>query len=267
MAKLVNLSSGASPLSTFPNAHLATSSFQRSVTPPAWAPAQAICPLAELRKAVKEEDWAEHHAASLTKIHMQAEWAAPPERCAMLEKLASTSRAGRVLEVGSFCGVGSLALAQAIPDDGRVVALELDEFVVNFGKRFIAASDSGHKIANAVGPAASSLKDLAAQARIGEIQPFDMVVLDADKGGMEEYFHLLWSSPGLLAEGAVVCVDLTPFKGQPPLRYLKYGFPYQYEAESGQQEMDDLRAKVANSPEFDSHEFGGMLVVQRKRGQ
>jgi caffeoyl-CoA O-methyltransferase len=262
MAKLVNLSSGCSPASTFPNAHL----FKRSVTPPAqWVPPQAICPMDELRRAVKDEDWAENHAASLTKIHMQAEWCATPERCTMLETLVSTSGARTVLEIGSFCGVGTLALAQSLPEDGQVLAIELDEFVVNFGKRFVAASNTGHKITNVVGPALESLKDLAAKARAGKMQPFDMVVVDADKACMEEYFRMLWSSPGLLADNAVVCVDLTPYKGQPPLRYLKYGFPYQYEAESGQKEIDSLRSFVAKSPELAGHEFGGMLTVQMKR--
>merc|ERR1719291_1282089 len=159
----------------------------------------------------------------------------------MLQMMASASKAGRVLEIGSFCG-------------GEVLALELDEYVVNFAKRFQARSPSGHKVKHMVGPAAASLEELAGAVAAGKCQPFDFVVVDADKECMKQYFDQLWSTPGMLSEDAVVCVDLTPFKGQPPLRYLKYG------AESGQKVIDALRASVAASPRFAAYEFGQMLV-------
>jgi caffeoyl-CoA O-methyltransferase len=223
--------------------------------------------LDELRTAVQEEDWARNYAESITKIHMQAQWSASPDRCAMLQMLATTSRARRVLEIGSFCGAAALALAEALPADGEVLSLELDEYVVNFAKRFQARSPSGHKVKHMVGPAASSLRELAEASVAGKCQPFDLVVVDADKECMRQYFDQLWSTPGMLSEDAVVCVDLTPFKGQPPLRYLKYGFPYQYEAESGQKAIDALRASVAASPRLAAYEFGQMLVVQQMRGR
>jgi len=232
----------------------------------AWAPATEQRALDQLRQAVKDEDWAGNFAESLTKIHMQAEWSASPERCSMLQALVATSRAKRVLEVGSFCGVGSLSLAEAIPHDGEVICLELDDYVVNLGKRFQVRSPAGNKIKHMVDPASISLESLAGQARDGRGKPFDLAVVDADKACMQQYFQLLFSTPGMLSEDAVVCVDMTPFKGQPPLRYLKYGFPYRYEAESGQKEIDALRASVSASPELVSYEFGGMLVVQKRQG-
>jgi len=257
MAKLVGLSCGSCPLATFPNSHRALAAKE-----PTWASATKQCALEQLRLAVKEEDWAGLYASSLTKIHMQAEWSASPERCAMLQAIACTSRASRVLEVGSFCGAGALALAEAVPEDGEVVSLELDDFVVGFGKKFQARSPAGHKIKHLVGPALASLESLAKDGVHG--QPFDLAVLDADKGGMQQYFELLLNTPGMLTDSAVICVDLTPYKGQPPLRYIKYKFPYPFEAASGQKEIDQLRASVACSKELVSYEFGRMLVVQKK---
>jgi predicted O-methyltransferase YrrM len=263
MAVLVGLASGASPAATFPNSHL----LEPRASLGAWAPPQQQCMLDELRKAVQEEDWARNYAESVTKIHMQAQWSASPQRCAMLQMMASASKAGRVLEIGSFCGAAALALAEALPAGGEVLALELDEYVVNFAKRFQARSPSGHKVKHMVGPAAASLQELADAAAAGKCKPFDFVVVDADKEFMKQYFDQLWNTPGMLSEDAVVCVDLTPFKGQPPLRYLKYGFPYQYEAESGQKTIDALRASVVASERFAAYEFGQMLVVQEKRGR
>jgi len=251
----------AHPSATFPNSHL--------LEPPAslgaWAPAQQRCVLDELRSAVQKEDWAWNYAERITKIHMQAQWSASRERCAMLQTMASTSKASRVLEIGSFCGAAALALAEALPTGGEVLCLELDEYVVNFARRFQARSRSGHKVRQMVGPALASLQQLAEAVAAGKQQPFDLVVVDADKECMKQYFDQLWSTPGMLSDDAVVCVDLTPFKGQLPLRYLKYGFPYQYEAESGQKAIDALRSSVIASPRFVAHQFGQMLVVQENR--
>lgn len=108
------------------------------------------------------------------------------------------------------------------------------------------------------------LEELAMDAAAGRSCSFDLVLIDADKEGMHGYFDLLMGSPGLLTDGALVCVDLTPFKGQPPLRYVKYGFPHRWEVNSGQDQIDALRKVVSQSTEFDSHEFGGLLVVQRR---
>lgn len=266
-----SLASGAAPTAAFPNSHLlrplapvAAAHSAVTIAPAAWSAPQAGSPLAELRAAVREENWERNYEEGLTKIHMRAEWSASPERCSTLRFLATANGALRALEIGSFCGVGALALAEWLPADGEVQVLELDPFVVQFGRRFQMKSPSGGKIKSSVGPALPALEALAGNAEAGHMKPFDLVIVDADKEGMRQYFDLLWSSPGLLSAGAVVCVDMTPFKGQPPTRYLKYGFPHRWQSSSGQAEIEALRTAVRGSPDYVAHEFGGLLVVQRK---
>mmetsp|Transcript_69332 Transcript_69332/g.178683 ORF Transcript_69332/g.178683 Transcript_69332/m.178683 type:complete len:274 (+) Transcript_69332:51-872(+) len=257
-----HLASGANPVTTFPNAHLVAP----RVAPAAqakWAAPQAGSPLLELQQAVKDEDWTRNYEEGLTSIGMRADWSATPERCALLTTVAASAQARRVLEIGSFCSYAALAMAQSLPDDVEVHALEIDPYVVTFSERFRAKSEAGHKITMHIGPASKTLQRMAQEASAGKLEPFDVVIVDADKAGMRGYFELLWRTPGFLSERAVVCVDLTPFKGQPPLRYVKYGFPYPWEAESGQKEIDELRTHVAASPGFISHEVGKLLVVQR----
>eukprot|EP00425_Heterocapsa_triquetra_P004083 CAMPEP_0195064416 /NCGR_PEP_ID=MMETSP0448-20130528/10469_1 /TAXON_ID=66468 /ORGANISM="Heterocapsa triquestra, Strain CCMP 448" /LENGTH=271 /DNA_ID=CAMNT_0040095423 /DNA_START=73 /DNA_END=888 /DNA_ORIENTATION=- len=254
------LASGAHPATTFPNAHL----LAPSVVPTAqakWSAPQTGSPLHELQQAVKDEDWTRDYEEGLTSIGMRADWSATPERCNFLGAVAASSKARRVLEIGSFCGVAALSLAESLPEDAQVHAFEIDPFVVKFGERFRAKSSAGRKITTHVGPAMASLERMADQSRSSKLQPFDFVVIDADKQGMRGYFDLLWKTPGLLSEHAVVCVDLTPFKGQPPLRYVKYGFPYTWEASSGQKQIDELRTHVAATSQFVSHEVGQLLVV------
>jgi len=265
------LASGAHPATTFPNSHLLSplalpspSAGQAAVGAASWSSPRPGSPLEDLRQAVREEDWEHQFSEGHTAIHMRAEWSASIKRCSVLQWLAATNHARRALEIGSFCGAGALALAETLPADGEVVALELDPFVVDFGRRFQMRCLAGQKIHHNIGPAAESLRRLAGDASSGRLQrPFDMAVVDADKEGMREYFNLLWKSPNLLSEEAIVCVDMTPFKGQPPVRYVKYGFPHRWACSSGQEEIDALRSSVMASPDFLVHEFGGLLVVQR----
>lgn len=266
---LSGLASGAHAASTFPNSHLlapAASVNNPGVnsSPAAWAAPKAGAALQQIREAVHDEDWAGNFSEGLTKIHMRAEWSASEERCSFLQWLVSTTQASRVLEIGSFCGVGTLALAEAMPSEGNVIALELDPFVVNFGKRFQMNSISSQKIQHVLGPAIDSLAKIAGLAQTAGFQPFDLVVVDADKELMQQYFRILIQTPGLLSRSAVICVDMTPFKGQPPLRFKKYGFPYKCEADSGQAEIDALRLSVQECADLNSYEFGNLFIVQRK---
>ena len=97
--------------------------------------------------------------------------------------VAASSQAKRVLEIGSFCGVAALALADALPE-GQVHAIEIDPFVVKLGERFRNKSMCGRHITTHVGPAMEKLQTLAQEVRAGKLEPFDFVVVDADKAGM-----------------------------------------------------------------------------------
>mmetsp|Transcript_26782 Transcript_26782/g.77366 ORF Transcript_26782/g.77366 Transcript_26782/m.77366 type:complete len:310 (-) Transcript_26782:147-1076(-) len=263
---------GARPQQAFPNAHLAhqEAAVGNAVAPSAggalnWSPpeASAHLPLAQLMEAVREEDWAGAFAEGRSKMQAQAAWSASPERCSLLQCLVAMSSARKVLEVGSFCGAAALAMAEAMGKDSEVVALELEPYFVEFGQRFRARSEAGTRIRTIVGPAADSLKDLASKAAAGGATPFDFAVIDGDKASLAEYFELLLKSPGLLSDRAVLCFDMTPFKGQPPARYVKFGQADRWESNSGEQEIGALRALVAALPDAAAHEFGGLLVVRR----
>jgi predicted O-methyltransferase YrrM len=258
-----NLSSGAHPTATFPNQHLA--GFARSHSGDAnWSAPESDSALAQLQRAVQAEDWANSFAEGKTKFQAQASWSAGPERCSILQCLCAMNKASRVLEVGSFCGVATLAMAEAIPSNGEVVSLELDPYFVQLGEMYRVKSESGRKVSMKVGPAAESLEELAGSAKAGQLQPFDFVVVDSDKTNIQSYFDLLWKTPGMLSDRAVVCVDTTPFKGQAPIRYTKFGQEDKWECSSGEDEIRALRKAVANSEEFKAHEFSGLLVVQKK---
>mmetsp|Transcript_62605 Transcript_62605/g.135920 ORF Transcript_62605/g.135920 Transcript_62605/m.135920 type:complete len:266 (+) Transcript_62605:33-830(+) len=263
---LVGLSSGAHPAATFPCNHLSKPGRQGSsegLAAAHWAAPQRSRALEELREAIQSEDWESLFAEGKTLLQAEPSWAASPARCAVLKRVCEGVGVRRVLEIGTFCGVASLAMAEALPQGGQVVSLELDPFLLEYGEHFRTRSHAGHRILPVVGPAIESLQRLAVQARTGCLEPFDLVVIDADKTGMWSYIQLLRDSPGLLSGRAVVCVDTTPFKGQPPARYKRFGQADKWVVESGQEEIDALRADVAATMGIAARETDGLLVICR----
>lgn len=133
----------------------------------------------------------------------------------LLKFLVHMTGARRVLEIGMFTGYSALAMAEALPDDGRVLACELDADVARLARECFDDSPDGEKISIAVGPAVETLGQLAADER-SRTTPFDLVFIDADKASYVDYVELLLGSE-LLSPRAVIAVDNTLMQGQPYL--------------------------------------------------
>lgn len=129
----------------------------------------------------------------------------------LLKFLVWTSGARRVLEIGMFTGYSALAMAEALPADGQLVACEMHSAVAALALESFADSPAGARITVEVGPAMDTLERLAGDAAVA---PFDLVFVDADKTGYLGYFEFLLDS-GLLAEGALIAVDNTLLQGGP----------------------------------------------------
>ncbi len=128
-----------------------------------------------------------------------------------LKFLVSMTRAASVLELGMFTGYSALAVAEALPENGRVVACELDPEVAAFAQSSFDQASAGTKIEVRLGPAGATLEQLATAG-----ETFDFVFIDADKGGYLEYVNTVLDR-GLLADGGVICVDNTLLQGEPYL--------------------------------------------------
>jgi caffeoyl-CoA O-methyltransferase len=120
-----------------------------------------------------------------------------------LKMLVAISGARHILEIGTFTGYSALSMAEALPDDGRVTTLELDERHAELARRHIAASDHGHKIEVLVGPAIETLENVEG--------PIDMVFIDADKPSYPDYYEAVLP---LLSERGFICVDNVLWSGE-----------------------------------------------------
>jgi predicted O-methyltransferase YrrM len=113
------------------------------------------------------------------------------------------TRARLVLEIGTFSGYSSLAMASALAPEGRIVTCEIDEQAAAMARRHFAASPLGERIELRVGPAGETVKALAG--------PFDLVFIDADKTGYLGYYEAVL--PKLAPHGLIV-VDNTLWGGR-----------------------------------------------------
>ncbi|WP_200938753.1 O-methyltransferase [Modestobacter sp. Leaf380] len=156
--------------------------------------------LARLAERTRSAAWTGSLEAEMLSGHVEGRF---------LSFLLGMTRARRVLEIGMFTGYSALAMAEALPADGEVVACELDADVAAFAQECFAESSAGARIDVRVGPAGETLTALAAEGQV-----FDVVFIDADKAGYGDYLATLLDGH-LLAPGGLVAVDNTLMQGQP----------------------------------------------------
>ncbi len=114
----------------------------------------------------------------------------------LLQLLALTRGARRILEIGTLGGFSTIGLARALPADGRLVSLEYDPAHAEVARANIAAAGLADRVEVRVGAALDSLPKVQADG----IGPFDLVFIDADKANNANYVRwaLDLSRPGTL---------------------------------------------------------------------
>lgn len=135
--------------------------------------------------------------AALAEAQMQI----APEQGAFMQQLVRLSGATRCVEVGVFTGYSSLAVALALPADGRILACDVSADWTAIARRHWAAAGVADKIELVLAPAIETLeKRLAAGGR----GAYDLAFLDADKSNYPRYAELLLE---LLRPGGLLLVD------------------------------------------------------------
>jgi caffeoyl-CoA O-methyltransferase len=116
----------------------------------------------------------------------------------LLEALITFGGARHVLEIGTFTGVGALAMAAALPADGRVTTLEVDDATAAVARGHIDASPERTRIELIVGDALETIAGLEG--------PFDLVYIDAWKADYPAYYDAV--IPKLAPRGVIVADNL-----------------------------------------------------------
>jgi len=119
-----------------------------------------------------------------------------PLEGAFLRTLVRLTGAKRILEIGTFTGYSALTMAEALPENGRIITCDINPSTTLIAQRYWAQSPHGKKIELKLGPAVETLKTLKG--------PFDLVFIDADKPNYAKYWD---ASLPKIRKGGALAVD------------------------------------------------------------
>jgi caffeoyl-CoA O-methyltransferase len=112
--------------------------------------------------------------------------------------------AREAIEVGTFTGYSALAVARALPPDGRLLCLDVSEEWTSIGRRYWDEAGVGDKVELRLGPGLDTLRALPVEER------FDVAFIDADKPAYLDYVDELVPR---LRQGGLIMVDNTLWSG------------------------------------------------------
>lgn len=130
-----------------------------------------------------------------------------PEQGQFMRVLVQMLGAKKTLDIGTYTGYSALAVALALPQDGKVYAFDVNEDRTNIAKKAWQDAGVAQKIELTLAPAAESLQALLDQQ---QANTFDFAFIDADKSNYDSYYELALK---LLRPGGVIAVDNVLWSG------------------------------------------------------
>ena len=127
-----------------------------------------------------------------------------PSQCYFLHLIIKVSNIKNVLEIGTFTGLSALSISLALPDDGKLIAIDKNEKTNKIALNFFKKAHQDHKIQTIVKPALETLSAL-------NNKKFDMVFIDADKMNYKEYYE---KSLNLINKGGLIIIDNVLWHGE-----------------------------------------------------
>lgn len=127
-----------------------------------------------------------------------------PTQCHFLHLIIKVSNIKNVLEIGTFTGLSALAISLALPDDGKLIALDKNEETNKIACDFFKKANQDHKIQTIIKPALESLSEI-------KENDFDLIFIDADKKNYKEYYE---KSLILLKKNGLIIIDNVLWYGQ-----------------------------------------------------
>ncbi|MEZ0123184.1 MAG: class I SAM-dependent methyltransferase [Candidatus Reddybacter sp.] len=124
-----------------------------------------------------------------------------PEQGQFMALLVKLMGARRTIEVGVYTGYSALAVAEALPDDGLLIACDINAETTDIAQRYWQQAGVAHKIDLHLAPAVQTLQALLDEGPAGS---FDFAFIDADKTGYSDYYELCLA---LLRPGGLIVVD------------------------------------------------------------
>ena len=125
-------------------------------------------------------------------------------QCQFLHLLIKISKIKNVLEIGTFTGLSTLSMALALPNDGKIIALDKNKETNKIAVEFFKKANQDHKINTIVNPALESLMKI-------RNEKFDLIFIDADKLNYKKYYEI---SLNLLNKEGLIVIDNVLWHGE-----------------------------------------------------
>jgi len=175
-----------------------------------------------------------------------------PDQAALFSMIVRLTGVRRAIEIGTFTGMSAVAVASALPADGRLLCCDVSEEWTSIARRHWQEAGLAERIELRLGPAADTLSSLLREGGAGA---FDFAFIDADKPGYDGYYELCL---GLVRTGGLIALDNMLWNGAVA------------DASKHDPDTDALRAlnaKIAADPRVESCllTVGDGVMLARKR--
>lgn len=137
-----------------------------------------------------------------------AEMQIAPEQGQFMALLMQLIGAQKTLDIGVFTGYSALVVALALPQDGKVVACEMNQEYAEFARDWWLKAGVIDKIDLHLAPAQDTLAQLIAR---GEVNTFDFAFIDADKSNYDTYYE---QALQLVRPGGLIAIDNVLWSGR-----------------------------------------------------
>jgi predicted O-methyltransferase YrrM len=131
-----------------------------------------------------------------------------PEEGAFLGLLPKLIGARRCLEIGTFTGYSSTAVALGLPAGGRLICCDVSREWTDIARRAWADAGVDDRIELRLGPAVETLEGLLADGQAGT---FDLAFIDADKANYDAYYEACLR---LVRTGGLIAIDNVLWSGR-----------------------------------------------------
>lgn len=142
-----------------------------------------------------------------TAQHDMARMQIAPEQGQLLSLLIKLLGAQQTIEIGVYTGYSALCVALALPDNGRVIACDINDDWTQIAQRYWHQAGVQNKIELLIAPASKTLERLLKR---GNANSFDFAFIDADKPNYINYYETCLK---LLRPGGIIAVDNTLWGG------------------------------------------------------
>lgn len=169
-----------------------------------------------------------------------------------LQLLARLIGARRCIEVGVFTGYSALGVALALPEDGQIIACDVNEQFTSIAQRYWDRAGVADKIDLYLAPATQTLDELLTS---GEEERFDFAYIDADKSGYDAYYERCLR---LIRRNGVIAIDNVLWSGQ---------VVHENPTDADTAALRKLNAKIGRDDRVDASLLplgDGLMIVRKK---